>query len=116
VVDVLFQLRRAPAGLGMHALPVAGLLPQFEIVAAQSGDFRTQRRHVLVKACEQRHHRRQVVGVRARFEQEAFHYRIVLGKSCGGWEEQLEKKSPSTTGWTNLYRVRIGNLTNTHPN
>ncbi len=35
VFDFLFQLDKAAAGLGMHALPVAGLLPQFEILAPQ---------------------------------------------------------------------------------
>ena len=41
VFDFLFQLDNAPARLGMHALPVPGLLPQFEILSPQSGDFAT---------------------------------------------------------------------------
>src|SRR5262249_18508692 len=89
--------------LGVHALPVAGLLPQFQILPAQSGDFRTQRLDVLAKACEQRHRRGQGVRVRARFDQEALHDRFVLGKRGGGWKEQQERKGTITPGWTNLY-------------
>src|SRR5262249_40601972 len=107
LIDFLFQLSQAPAGLGVHGLPVAGLLPQFQILPAQPGDFRTQRLHVLVKAREQRHRRRQGVRVRARVDEQPFHDRIVLGKRRGGWTEQLEREGTNTTGWTNLYRRRV---------
>ena len=79
------------------------MVPQFEILPAQPGDFGTQRRHFLVKLCQRRHRPRRVVRVRARFEQEACHYRIVLRKAGGEWKEQRERKSEGTTGWTNLY-------------
>jgi len=41
VFDFLFQLDKAPARLGMHAFPVGGLLPQFEILPPQARDLGT---------------------------------------------------------------------------
>src|SRR5579872_2004810 len=41
LLDFRFQLCDTPTGLGMHAFPVACLLPQFEIFAGQPVDPRT---------------------------------------------------------------------------
>ncbi len=39
---VLLQRREASQGIGVSALPIAGLLPQFQIFASQGGEFGAQ--------------------------------------------------------------------------
>jgi hypothetical protein len=79
--DVLFQRSDTPAGLGMHALPVARLLPQFEILAPQPGHLGTQRSDFLAALRDQPQGRSQAVDICARFEEDFFHDLLVLVRS-----------------------------------
>src|SRR5262249_55121926 len=105
VFALLFEFGEAPAGLGMHALPVPGLLPQFEVLPAQSGHLGTQGRDVLVELRDRRHRRRWVFSVRGRFEED-LHDPLVIVKTRRGWKEKPQSKIERTTVWTKVYAER----------
>ena len=81
--DFLFQCGDASAGLSMHALPVACLLPQFKILTPQSGDLGTQGSDFLAELGNQLERRRQAIGICNRFEEESFHDSLVLASNWG---------------------------------
>ena len=74
----LFQRRDPPHCIGMTALPIPGLLPQFQILTPQSGYFGAQ----LIDFCQEpRNQRRQICacGPRVqRYKQNAIHDSCVV--------------------------------------
>ena len=81
--DFLFQRGDASDGLGMHALPVAGLLTQFETLTPQSSHLGTQGNHFLAALGDQLQRCSQATGICDRFEEKSFHDLLVLVSNGG---------------------------------
>jgi hypothetical protein len=81
----------------MHALPVARLLSEFEILTPQSSHFGTQRSNFVAELRDQPCQRRALIDIRHGIEEESFHDLLVLASSGRRWTEQLEQNAESTT-------------------
>jgi hypothetical protein len=95
--DLLFQGGDASDGLSMHALPVARLLSEFEIVTPQSSHFSPQGSNFLAELRDQPGQRRALIGIRHGIAEEFLHDLLVLASSGRRWTEQLEQNAESTT-------------------
>jgi hypothetical protein len=73
VLVFLFQDGDAPYGIGMPALPIAGLLAQFEVLTPQAGYLGPQLDNFLAEFRDQFRQRRPAFDFQARFEEEVFH-------------------------------------------
>jgi hypothetical protein len=107
LIDLLLQRGEASDGLSMHALPVASLLSEFEIVTPQSSHFGTQRSNFLAELRDQSCQRRALIDIRHGIEEESFHDLLVLESGGRRWTEQLEQNAENRTAWTKLYRRQI---------
>jgi hypothetical protein len=93
ILVLLFQGRDASHGISMPALPIPGLLAQFEVFTPQTGHFGTQLSQFLAEERKLLCHRRPHVNIETGIQKQVFHDLAVLPKTPEGWEGQLDSRN-----------------------
>jgi hypothetical protein len=79
---LLLQNREAFQGLGVHTLPIAGLLPQFEVLPMHVRHLGTQLRHFLTQLHDQSSEIRFRYQRPRQFQKHAFHDGSISNRQC----------------------------------